>query len=60
MSALSKGSCPRKKLAGGVQPAFQNPHPVYEQTLRFVFIYDLTENLILYLNLIPCFIRPAL
>ena len=29
----------REKLAGGVQPTSQNPHPIYNQNLRFLLPY---------------------
>ena len=34
-----------------MQPASQNPYPIYEQNLRFSFhVYDLTNNLMPYSN----------
>ena len=37
---------PPEKLGQGVQPALQNPYPIYDQICDIAFpIYDLTKNL---------------
>ena len=34
-----------EKLGGGVQPASQNPYPIYDQNLDIPYpIYDLSKN----------------
>ena len=46
-----RGGLPPEQLDGGVWPASQIPFPYLRPKLRFSFpIYDLNENMILYLR----------